>query len=351
MPLGALAAVLFVVAYNMSEWREIGGIFRAELADITVWLVTFALTVMADLTIAVEVGMALAALLYIYRVSETTTVSAVTPKYIDEGRPHILQDKSVPDYVSISAHPRAFPFRHHRQARRTKRLTFRIAPPSSSCACGNMTAIDATGLRALEDLADRLQRSGRSLILCSACDQPRRIMNEEEFIGHIGAKSGGQRSGRAAARAGDSRRIFGPWGGSRSRPRTRRPLIAEISFNRVMPRRASPMKAVLLAICLLLTATSFSQTTLAGTLRRITDDKVVIQTDKSALTVVLSITTKYYKGSPSGAMIRSADFQPGDRIGIHRHAGCAGRLPRPERQPDQSGYARRARRSIQIRRC
>jgi hypothetical protein len=79
-----------------------------------------------------------------------------------------------------------------------------------------------------------------------------------------------------------------------------------------MPRRAG-----LLAICLLLTPRIvLPQTTLAGTLRRITDDKVVIQTDKSALTVVLSITTKYYKGSPSGAMIRSADFQPGDRISI-----------------------------------
>ena len=91
-----LAAVLFVVAYNMGEWREIGGILRLDSADKSVWLITFALTVMADLTIAVEVGMALAALLYIYRVSETTSVATVTPEYIEDGRPHVLQDKDVP---------------------------------------------------------------------------------------------------------------------------------------------------------------------------------------------------------------------------------------------------------------
>jgi hypothetical protein len=73
----------------------------------------------------------------------------------------------------------------------------------------------------------------------------------------------------------------------------------------------------LLAICIILApGIVFPQTTLTGALRRITDDRVIIQTDKSAITVVLGITTKYYKGSPSGAMIRSADFQPGDHISI-----------------------------------
>ena len=67
IPLAVLAAVLFVVAWNMGEWREIPGILRLEAADIAVWAITFALTVMADLTIAVEAGLALAALLYIYR--------------------------------------------------------------------------------------------------------------------------------------------------------------------------------------------------------------------------------------------------------------------------------------------
>jgi hypothetical protein len=105
----------------------------------------------------------------------------------------------------------------------------------------------------------------------------------------------------------------------------------------------------LLAICLILApGIVFPQTTLTGTLRRITDDRVIIQTDKSALTVVFGITTKYYKGSPSGAMIRSADFQPGDHISIT--ATQDGRLSRSHHQPDQTRHARRARRRVQIRR-
>ena len=76
-------------------------IVRLSKADIAVWAATFALTVLADLTVAVEVGVILAALLYIYRISQTTTVAPVTEEYIRDGRSHVLQDKLVPWYVAI----------------------------------------------------------------------------------------------------------------------------------------------------------------------------------------------------------------------------------------------------------
>jgi len=101
IPLATLAAVLFVVAYNMGEWREIGGIWRLGWAEKSVWLTTFALTVVADLTVAVEVGMALAALLYIYRVTDTTVVSVLSAPDIERGRVHLLQDREVPSDVTI----------------------------------------------------------------------------------------------------------------------------------------------------------------------------------------------------------------------------------------------------------
>ena len=107
IPLATLAAVLFVVAYNMGEWREIGTILKLSRADIAVWAATFGLTVFADLTVAVEVGMSLAALLYIYRVSQTTTVAMVTPEYIESGWAHILQDKDVPALCVDPADSRA----------------------------------------------------------------------------------------------------------------------------------------------------------------------------------------------------------------------------------------------------
>src|SRR6185437_28471 len=99
--LTTLAAVLFVVSYNMSEWREVGTIVRLSKTDIAVWLTTFSLTVLADLTVAVGVGMALAALLYIYRIAETTTVALVKREYVEDGQVHILQDKDIPSNVTI----------------------------------------------------------------------------------------------------------------------------------------------------------------------------------------------------------------------------------------------------------
>jgi len=79
------AAILFAVTYNMSEWREVTTILKLSKADVIVWIMTFALIVLADLTVAVEIGMLLAALLYIDRVSRRTTVAPVTEEYI-EGR-------------------------------------------------------------------------------------------------------------------------------------------------------------------------------------------------------------------------------------------------------------------------
>jgi SulP family sulfate permease len=90
-----------VVSYNMGEWREIPELLRLTKADIAVWLSTFALTVFADLTVAVEVGMVLAALLFIRRVAETTTVAAVTDEYIKDSLDHSLHRLEIPRYVRV----------------------------------------------------------------------------------------------------------------------------------------------------------------------------------------------------------------------------------------------------------
>jgi SulP family sulfate permease len=188
VPLATLAAVLFVVAYNMGEWREIGTILRLSKTDIAVWITTFALTVFADLTVAVGVGMALAALLYIYRISETTTVSAVTPEYLEDGQAHVLQDKDIPSNVTILRIHGPFLFGtteklveatrdlHHFQDVVILRLR-------------NMTAIDATGIHALEQFSDRLHKAGKTLLLCGAMEQPSRLIARSTLIQHLGAQN------------------------------------------------------------------------------------------------------------------------------------------------------------------
>jgi SulP family sulfate permease len=188
VPLATLAAILLVVAYNMGEWREIGSLWRLDWADRSVWLITFALTVAADLTVAVEVGMALAALLYIYRVTDTSSVTTVTPEDIEDGRPHVLQDKHLPPYVTILRIHGPFLFgMTDKLLDATADLTH--LAPIVIVRLRNMTAIDATGLHALEGLCDRLKRSGRTMILCGARHQPARFLHQAEFIEHVGARN------------------------------------------------------------------------------------------------------------------------------------------------------------------
>ncbi len=188
VPLATLAAVLFVVAYNMGEWKEIGVILRLSAADKAVWAATFFLTVFADLTVAVEVGIALAALLYIYRIAQTTTVEPVTSEYIEEGRLHILQDKQVPQYVTILRIHGPFLFGTTDKLEEAT-ADLNAFAPVVVLRLRNMTALDATGLYALEKLADRLKRSGRTLLLCGAREQPERLLEQAEFIAHVGREN------------------------------------------------------------------------------------------------------------------------------------------------------------------
>ena len=188
IPLAILSAILMVVSYNMGEWKEIPRLLKLSWATISVWLITFALTVFADLTIAVEFGIILAALLFIRKVAKTTTVSKVTKEYIEEGRPHTLQDKCIPDYVTIIRIHGPFLFGTTEQL---SVVTDCIAAltPVVILRLRNMTAIDATGLLALEDLADKLHAAGRILILCGAHPQPAKFMQQAEFEQHVGREN------------------------------------------------------------------------------------------------------------------------------------------------------------------
>jgi sulfate permease, SulP family len=188
IPLAILSAILLVVSYNMGEWKEIPKLLKLSWPTIVVWFVTFALTVFADLTIAVEFGIVLAALLFIRKVAKTTTVTKVTKEYIEDGRPHILQDKRIPEYVTIIRIHGPFLFGM------TEKLSVVVEPiaalkPVVIMRLRNMTAIDATGLLALEDLADKLHASGRILMLCGARPQPAKFMHQAEFERHVGREN------------------------------------------------------------------------------------------------------------------------------------------------------------------
>jgi len=185
IPLSVLAAILLVVSYNMGEWREIPELLKLSPLEVGTWLITFGLTVFADLTVAVEAGMILAALVFIRKVTATTTVSQVTEEYLREGHVHILQHKEIPPYVAIFRIHGPFLFG---ATDKIEEIVQRLSelPPVIILRLRNMTAIDATGLQALEELSDAVHDSSRGLILCGAREQPARLMHQAEFEGHVG---------------------------------------------------------------------------------------------------------------------------------------------------------------------
>lgn len=133
---------------------------RLAKTDIAVWLVTFTLAAVADLTVAVDVGMALTALLYIYRIAETTTVAPVTEEYLRDGRAHVLYDEEIPPNVAFLWIHGPFLFgTTDKLAEATANL--REFPAAVILRLRNMSALDATGLHALEGYSDPLHKSGR----------------------------------------------------------------------------------------------------------------------------------------------------------------------------------------------
>ncbi len=188
IPMAVLAAILMVVSYNMGEWSEIPELLRLTKTDIVVWLTTFALTVFADLTVAVEVGMILAALLFIRRVADTTTIVAVTDDYLRESERHSLHRLAIPTYVRIFRIHGPFLFGATDKLRMVTEHIDEL-PEIVVLRLRNMNALDATGLRAFEDLADVLHASGRTLLLCGARSQPAHLMARADFHSHVGDRN------------------------------------------------------------------------------------------------------------------------------------------------------------------
>jgi SulP family sulfate permease len=188
IPLPALAAVLMVVAYRMGEWHVVPGILRLSSADRLVWTATFALTVFADLTVAVEVGMVLAALLYIHDVTATTTVASITDDDLRDHGTRVFTDTYIPSYVSVVRIRGPFLFGAAEKLERAVSDPDKFGP-IVVLKLTQMTAIDGTGIHALESLATRLRESGRVLIVCGAQAQPAKMIRRSDLGKILGLRN------------------------------------------------------------------------------------------------------------------------------------------------------------------
>ena len=185
VPLATLSAVLVNVALHMGEWHNFTRLRKWPVCDSVVFLSAFALTVVVDLTVAVEIGMVLAAILFIKRSSETTQIMAVDESTETEGSHHSLVGKEVPRGVMVYRMMGAFFFgavdKLESVLKREKQ-----EPEVLILRMRKVVALDATGLNALEDLYGKLHRKGKHLVLSAPHTNPMMVMERAGFIDRLG---------------------------------------------------------------------------------------------------------------------------------------------------------------------
>lgn len=185
IPLATLSAVLVNVALNMGEWHNFGRLPKWPRSDASVFLTAFGLTVLIDLTVAVEIGMVLAAVLFIKRVSETTQITAVDETVETEGSQHSLVGKTVPPGVMVYRIFGAFFFGAADKLETALRRLHQ-EPEVLILRMRKVLAMDATGLNALEDLYERLRKKGKHIVLSAPHTQPLMVMEKAGFLERLG---------------------------------------------------------------------------------------------------------------------------------------------------------------------
>lgn len=204
IPLPLLAALLLVVAWQAGGWSELPDVLRMTRTDAGVWLVTFALTVFADLTMAVAAGMALAALLFIRTAAKTMNIAQVTEEVAGAEATNEAQEAAPPAGVAVFRIKGPFLLNGtDTLAGIADRLDSQ--PPIIILRLRYMTAIDDTGLRAIEALADIVRASGRAFLVSGARGAPAALLARARFHAHLGPENVCATYADALARA---RRVY-----------------------------------------------------------------------------------------------------------------------------------------------
>lgn len=188
IPMSCLAAILFVVSYNMGDWREFLVINKMTKSDALVFIITFALTVIFDLTIAVEVGMLLAAFLFIRRIADSTHIDAFDRQVENLENLESLEGYNIPRGVMIF---RVF-----------GALMFGAADKLDGVLRGNATppkvvilrmrtvmALDTTAINALERLHSKIRATGAILLLSGTHSQPLQMIYKSGLAEIIGEEN------------------------------------------------------------------------------------------------------------------------------------------------------------------
>ena len=185
IPLTALSAVLIVVAYRMGEWENFPELLRSTKSDFSVMVLTFALTVIFDLTIAVGVGLSMAAVLFVRRMEEISHIRLVTPESEMDSGGGSIRGKDVPEGVLVYRIEGPF-FFGAAEKLETALERYSTVPRVVIFRVRTVPAIDASGLHALEIMLDKFHRKGTRLILSGVQPQPMKVLYNAGFVDKIG---------------------------------------------------------------------------------------------------------------------------------------------------------------------
>ena len=180
IPMATLASILIIVAYNMSEWRSFKSLLKSPKSDVVVLLTTFFLTVVFDLTIAIEIGMVLAAILFMKRMAEVSNVSVITREIEDreeEPDPNAIDKKQIPEGVEVFEINGPFFFG---AAKKFKDAMQGIEDPPKVriIRMRDVPAVDATGLQTIKDFYHDAKKSKTHMILSGVHTQPLYAMTQ-----------------------------------------------------------------------------------------------------------------------------------------------------------------------------
>jgi SulP family sulfate permease len=194
VPLATLGAILTVVAYHMSEWRSFRTLLSGPKSDVAVLLVTFLLTILVDLTVAVQVGVVLAALLFIRRMAEVTNVEMITREFAEApdgtmlGDPDSVSQRRIPEGVEVYEINGPFFFAAAEKVKET--LSFVAKRPRVFILrMRNVPAIDATAIRVLDDLHESSVRHGIAFLIAGLNAQPLEALERSGRLDRYGREN------------------------------------------------------------------------------------------------------------------------------------------------------------------
>ena len=183
VPMAALAAILGVVSYHMSEWRTVRAEMKAPKSDAAVLLITFGLTVIVDLTVAIQVGLIMASLLFVRRMAASSSVTAVNDDDDEQGDTPLRQP--LPPGVQLFAMSGPFFFGAVEQFKETMRQVA-SHPRVLILQMRDVPVIDATAMHALREVIRQSRREGTRVLLAEVGGQTMDAMRRSGLVDELG---------------------------------------------------------------------------------------------------------------------------------------------------------------------